>query len=1068
MKRLFLATISVVLLLTGCYKDDIWQMHKEIESLRDVKLASLAEQAERMKVSIADLDGMESSLQELITALAGSEASAENDIAAIREKITAFENSSMTGIDAAAAEFLASIKDLDAAVQVEAGAIAALAAALEEDGNAISAGIEALKAYIDDNFAKRDRFEGTFGTMEIQNAIIEDIENIKYHIKMLTASADELDQMLKDMITGSIADFRESFSGKIQEEAGAILDAFGAALSDMEASLAESGAEAVQDAVEECETSVMAWLNSRLDDYYKVAEAEAQIEACGLLLGDVPEGKTLQGEIDLATSDLESVKEAVNGIYAQAIEDAVKEHGGKISEEIDGQITDLRQNVIAPVTSKVEPLKSRFDELWQSLGKLEDSIKSAEGQREAISASIAILDELDTTLKDYVESVKSKLSGTDEANYNTLKGLIDALDAIINDVDNEDSLPYQIAALRAYVGTIPEGAEDTDVASWISTTLSTLEKQFRAVSKITEIDDIIDVLKDSLDRQDTRIGQLEKDLEGLIASGEATIKGWVDTKAKATGYYTAGEIEGLLEAFEEEITSYFKGGDEKLQKRIDEVSDELDKQREALAAAYAEAIEDAIRLEKGMVTGAIAEQFKSSNELLEGLISKSSSLKGEVDGLRQELDGYLNDVGAIESALTTLKAFLSAEGYSSLLAIVDKIGKDLDGVSKKYATKEELATISEYVNGPLNTDVKQIADLVKRLEKVSGTLETVGAFLTGFDSADGTLKQQVTAIQSSVSALKEAVDGTDTVPGLQEQIEAILVALYGESMDEDDPSEDSIMGMLKHAAAILAAEQLSSITYVPSYLDQKEALSANAEGTYFAQFKFMLKPAGIADLVDTNPEFFTMMFMSYDDGRMYAFDRQEISVDSDGSLTVVVSESVHTDVLESGACAALFYENYDDEGVVVSSFTSKFIPLIVATTSGTGRIPASNTNLIFPATGGSITITVGDAETGKFWLVHDQNVDDTLIPAWYKITELFFRSLFPENWIHVSPDEPYGPDITMPWRKYYSGETEITISVDPNTSTKPRDGKLVFRIITLDISLEKDLVINIHQEGMAK
>lgn len=1067
MKRLFLATISVVLLLTGCYKDDIWQMHKEIESLRDVKLASLAEQAERMKVSIADLDGMESSLQELIAALAGSEASAENDIAAIREKITAFENSSMTGIDAAAAEFLASIKDLDAAVQVEAGAIAALAAALEEDGNAISAGIEALKAYIDDNFAKRDRFEGTFGTMEIQNAIIEDIENIKYHIKMLTASADELDQMLKDMITGSIADFRESFSGKIQEEAGAILDAFGAALSDMEASLAESGAEAVQDAVEECETSVMAWLNSRLDDYYKVVDAEAQIEACGLLLGDVPEGKTLQGEIDLATSDLESVKEAVNGIYAQAIEDAVKEHGGKISEEIDGQITYLRQEVIAPVTSRVEPLKSRFDELWQSLGKLEDSIKSAEEQREAISASIAILDELDTTLKDYVESVKSKLSGTDEANYNTLKGLIDALDAIING-DDEDSLPSRIAALRAYVGSIPDGSDATDVATWISTTLSTLEEQFLAVSKITEIDDIIDVLKDSLDRQDTRIGQLEKDLEGLIASGEATIKGWVDTKAKATGYYTAGEIEGLLEAFEKEITSYFKDGDEELQKRIDEVSDELDKQKTALVAAYTKAIEDAIGREKGTVTGAIAEQFSTSNNLLEGLISKSSSLKGEVDGLRQELDGYLNDVDAIESALSTLKAFLSAEGYSSLLAIVDKIGKDLDGVSKKYATKEDLKTVSEYVNGPLKTDVEKIADLVKRLGKVNGTLETVGAFLTGFDSADGTLKQQVTAIQSSVSALKEAVDGTDTVPGLQEQIEAILVALYGESMDEDDPSEDSIMGMLKHAAAVLAAEQLSSITYVPSYLDQKEALSANAEGTYFAQFKFMLKPAGIADLVDTNPEFFTMMFMSYEDGRMYAFERQEISVDSDGSLTVVVSESVHTDVLESGACAALFYENYDDEGVVVSSFTSKFIPLIVATTSGTGRIPASNTNLIFPATGGSITITVGDAETGKFWLVHDQNVDDTLIPAWYKITELFFRSLFPASWIHVSPDEPYGPDITMPWRKYYSGETEITISVDPNTSTKPRDGKLVFRIITLDISLEKDLVINIHQEGMAK
>lgn len=1072
MKRLFLATISVVLLLAGCYKDDILQMHKEIESLRDAKVASLSEQAEGIKASIADLNGVGSSLQEFIAALESSEASTGQELSALEEKIAAFEQSAGAGIDAMVEEFLEKVKGLETALQAELGTIGSVVSTLETDSDAIDSAIETLKSYLDGKFAEKDSFEGTYATLEIQDAVIEDIENIKFHIKALNASAEELNEMLKGLVSDSVDKFSKTFSGSVLDNANAILDACNAALSDMESTLAQSESEAILKAVEGCETSVMAWINESLDDYYTVAAAEAQIEACNLLLGNVPESKSLQSEIDDAVASLESAKSSVNEVYAKAIEDAIKDHNSRISAKFSEQILDLRENVIAPVTSRVEVVRTQVSGIWNAMGDLEDRILTAEGQRQAISSSLSILNELDMTLKEYIESVRTELLEADSSNYDTIKGLIDGLDAVINGTD-DDSFASQIAAIKAYLGTIPEDDTVKDVASWISSTLAALDLQFSTVSKISEVDEIVDALMELLGNQETGIEELENNLEDLISSSEDTIKGWVDTKMKATGYYDAGELEGLLEAFEFELSAYFSDGDEELQKKIDAVSDELDRQKEALESAYAKAIEEAIGTEEGKVTTEIENRFKPSNDQLATLKNRSGLLKAEVDGLRSELDGYLDSVDTIEQTLITLKAFLSANGYTSLLAIVTKIESDLASASTTYASAAELSALSEYVNGALKTEVEKIAGLVSRLDTVEGQLATIGSFLNGFDASNLTLKQQVTAIQNYLAALKAAVNGPEGGQSLQTQIDAINVALYGKAMDAANPSEDSIMGMLKKAAALLIPQQISSITYVPSYLDQKEVLYYQGNGVYFAKFRFIVRPAGIASLVASNPEMFTMKFKTYDSNTYYEFDTQTINADADGIITVVVSESSHTELLKQGICASLFFEYVDeDTELVASSFTSEFIPVVLPTTSGTGFIPVEpGDHLFFPAEGGEITITVGDENTPPFWLVHDQGeifkrLD--LLNILYEITSYYYEivgNLFPPSWIHVSPEEPNAPNLSVIWRAYYVGKNELTIKVDPNPSTEPRDGRLVFRIIDTDWSLDRDLIIYVHQDG---
>ncbi len=1067
MKRLLLATISVILLLTGCYKDDIKLMHKDIESLRNAKVASLSEQAEGIKVSIADLNGMGASLQEFISALEVSEAATEKELAGLEEKIAAFEQSAGAGADSAVAEFIELIKGLDSAVQTELGTIASVAAVLDGDGDGIRSRIEELKSWLDGKFAEKDIFEGTYGTLEIQNGIIDDIENIKFHIEALNSDADKLNEMLKGLVSDSVAGFSDAFSGTVRDNATAILDGFNSALAELESTLSEAGSEDIQKKVGECEESVMAWINSQLDDYYKVSEAEAQVEACMLLLGTVPDGKSLQGEIDDALSALESVKASVNDIYVQAIEDAIKDHYNTISGVMDEQIQDLRENVIAPVVSVVEPLKTQVSDIWTAVGGIEDRLLSSEEQRAAISTSIAILSQLGQTLEEYVEAFKSALSEADGKNYDHLKGLIDELDAIINGT-GDDSFSSQIAALKAYIGTLPDGF--TVATDWISSVFTALDEEFKTVSKIEEIDTIVKVLNGTLDDQDDDIKNLENKLKELIPSSEDTIKGWVDSKMKLTGYYTAGEIDGLLSAFEAEIKSYFTGGDEELQKKIDAVSDELDKQKGLLEAAYKKAIEDAINDEKGKVTLEIAGMFKDSNDLLADLITKSGSLKTEVDGLRDELDGYISSVGTIEGTIATLKTFLSATGYTSLLAIVTKIEDDLAAVSRTYATKEDLTAVSTYVNGELKTEVDKIAGLVSRLDSVESTLDTISAFLTGFDATTKTLKQQYSDIQGYIAALQATVNGTDSALGLQAQIDAINVALYGAEMDEDNPADDSIMGMLKNAAAVLSAKQLSSISYIPTYLDHKEYVYRAGSKTYYAYLRFLVRPAELASLLVKDTDSFSIKFKPYNGNKLYDLNIDSI-VEDDGLIAFVIAESTYTSVIDGGGSVALFYENVDSEGRLMSSFTSEFIPLIVPAASGSGKIPSSDSELRFPAEGGSQTITVGDENSNApFWLVHDQG-DVSYLPLrnfFDQLTENYYIALFPPDWVHVSPEEPNQPTILVPWRKYYIGKNELTITVDENPNKETRTANLVFRVISIDLSTSADLVIKITQDGKTK
>jgi len=1104
MKRLFVAAVSVIFLLTGCYKDELRQMHEDLDSLKDVTIASLSQQAQKIESSISNLNDMNAELQVFVDALDKSRSSVEKTLAEATSIMNDFQGATEGEIDAAMKEFMIYISTLNASLETELSTVDAMIESLTSDGDDIQGRIDELKSYIESLYAEQSWVSGTFATLKVQNDIIAEIESIKAKINTLTASADELNDMLEAMILKSIDEFKTSFTDGMSYYSWKLTEQYEDAVKELQKTISQSSTEALAKAISESESSIMSWVNEKLKDYYTIAQAEAQIASFDLMLGNVKDGSSLQSQIASLNSDLDAAKSQIKEAYEKAIKDAIEEHEGKISAKIASEISEIRTGVLKTLEDRLSPIEKDVEELWTAVGTLEGTIKSAEDQRKAIDETLDILNTLKMTLEEYLKSVSSELSAKDLENFNALKALIDKLDKLVKGTD-ASSLPSQIAALQKFVGTVPEGT----LTSWISDTFKTLNEQFSTISTIEEVDAIVKALNDVLIGEDGKSGQekeisdLEKQLSSLITDSKSIIEKWIDDKL--VGYYTAAAVEGKLEALEKEITSYYTDGDEKIQKLIDALEKKFGDQKASLESAYRKAITEAIETEKGVVTAKIQSDFAEEDEKISKLAEDVADLDAQVDTLREELNGYIEAAEELQKTIKELSAFLAAkneksEAYASLLALVEDMDAKFKSVTETYAdlTKTEFETLYSYIKDTLSVEAAKVKGLVERLDKVEETLADIGKFMNGFDDTDGDLKTQLDTIRTAITELQKVVDGeTGGNASLQSQIDAISVALYGTDKDPNNPSATSIQGMLELAIAKLTETHLSSITYIPKYLDHKEDLFVNGQSSVSATFHFLVKPAKLAKIV-ADSGCATMKFKNFSSSTLYDYSQQTFNASSDGILTVSVVETNNMSALITKddnkwkvkeSCSALYYEKKDEAGNILSSFTSQFIQFNTGSQVGTGDIPADNTYLYFTAEGGTKSVTVGEDgtyATEPYWIVRPGVREGSINLVVTKITydeldKLAFGNLYPEEgWEDVVTISPTEDNIVTdysknPFRNYYKGKNTISFTVSPNTSTQSRRYSFVLRIIDEDETatnlfsggdiLEEDLVIRIEQEG---
>lgn len=249
------------------------------------------------------------------------------DIELIKTGITTIEGQ-ITAINTS----LASLQDMDKelgrlidALEDADGDFSDLIAALKEKDLAIDEAISNLKTYVDDELkGTEDWAEATFATLDQYSDLQDEILALS---KLLGDQKTEL-------------------------------------------------TEALEDAIEDLQTTMEGWVNKVLEDgYYDIAAIDALLKN----LKDDLDGadKELEDAIKAQQDALLEAKEKLTEAYEQAIEDAIEQYDGQITEDIADAISAAKndlQDQIDAITLAIEGIESRLDDLEDAVGELEGTV----------------------------------------------------------------------------------------------------------------------------------------------------------------------------------------------------------------------------------------------------------------------------------------------------------------------------------------------------------------------------------------------------------------------------------------------------------------------------------------------------------------------------------------------------------------------------------------------------------------------------------------------------------------------------------------------------------------------
>ncbi|MCQ2176156.1 MAG: hypothetical protein MJY80_07360 [Bacteroidales bacterium] len=201
---------------------------------------------------------------------------------------------------------------------------------LKEADQALEGKINDLKAYVDTELAKyatTDWANATFATLEKQAEIITDVTKLKQDLAGLDAA---LDQDIEDL-----------------------------------------------------DSSLKAWVNEQLSAYSTTAQMEAKIKALqdqiDALKADNETNKSdiedLEADLAQLEQDLESAKATIKTAYEKAIKDALESNNGYITEKIKRAISSANGS-ISSLSSRVGTLETQVEALRGDVDALKGMIQS--------------------------------------------------------------------------------------------------------------------------------------------------------------------------------------------------------------------------------------------------------------------------------------------------------------------------------------------------------------------------------------------------------------------------------------------------------------------------------------------------------------------------------------------------------------------------------------------------------------------------------------------------------------------------------------------------------------------
>ena len=848
MKKFFNILIVSSLLLTGCYDDLRDQELSRLDGLK-VTISSLQEQIDNVNTSIVSINALSREIEAYATRLKEINEDLLSDIAELDIALAATRSELETNIDASKATVLAELENAKATLDAKLVETNTAITVLQSKKESLDVKLQQIRAHSDSAFATKDWFNATMATFESQKALQDDVAAIKAVVDELSESLIATEKEINERLGKKLNEISSTLDSELGNSVNKLADSYKATIEKNRKDIIDAFESSLASAIEANEAKLKTWVSGELSHYYTVAEAEAKMLAFKELVGDIAGDTSIQDQIDALLVEIGKAKQKLTEDYESIIRSAIEKSGTDMDKAVLAKVNEIKTST-DELSKKVDGIQQDIKDLKAKLNELGSRINTVDEQIAGINSSISILTTLSKTLEEYISSVKAELCKSDTTNYNAVNSKIEALQAVA------ESLQKQLNALKEYVGTIPAGVSQTNIADWVKYSEQTIRQQFTLYCTVTSIESYEADILALAGADDLRIAGIDAKLKSFLSDSKQTVDGWIDERL--TSYHTAAVINQNIGKARTDLKGLVDASDSDIQKSIDTLSSDFKAALEKFAKDYGAAISTAISDNAGVVTGIIKKGTDDAVAEITKLQNRIKAIENDIKDIRTALDTMKTDISGINGDITKLKTFIADSGYSSLQDFVTYILGEIDKFGTGYLKIEDFNALRKKIYGDdltgtssgLKFEVAKLAGLTTRLETVETHMSGLEKFFAGYGDTDN-LKSILDGIKSDLSTLKGKTGSFDTGE-MQLVIDDFLVKLYGPNMVPDDPNEEdenSLWYKIKYVEAKIIACSFRSIAFVPSKSGNGAFIIEKTSSKWTTHIDFMIRPVELVDIL---------------------------------------------------------------------------------------------------------------------------------------------------------------------------------------------------------------------------
>ena len=836
-KLIYLIPLILGMALTACYKDEIENINNRLDQIEKSQIASISEQVNNIKVSLAKLEGVDGTLDVAIKGL-------ETLVGTL--KIQLDLNASA---DASSKEEL----------QKKIENAETLISQLSEARVVLDEKITDLASYVDSQLAQSKSWaESTFATLtqyyELESALLSLnnlIEQVEAEITTeytaaIAKAIEDSENSMKVWVNKTLAD---NYYDIAAIDAKILL--LESKISEADTELAKQISNqqaAIDQVVKDFANTVQKGIAAAVTDGGVInAEIAAQIE-------------TAMGKVDIKLAVIDNTIAAINAEIA-----AIRDDVASIQEQINSIKTSIGelQTVDTEVNGYISTLTEQYEMLSAAYETLSELIDSGAGSGSGSgSISNAALEEYKAVVASELAVIKQTLTTLQSSDEN-LKTQLDELQTYVDDelAENKEWAEYTFATLDKF-------NQLSDVVATVKSQIETMSEQMEvrleALATKEELNAALSNLSSSVqadiqaavDNCNTAMQTMHQELTSAyqsaistaISSSEASMMSWVNTKLAS--YYTAAQTDAKLAALKTNLEGQLNSQKVYLEGVIFELELSLDAKIEANALLITQ----------------LQGELENANSQISDLASKVAANTQKITANAQSIKTNANSISSNASKISANSQAITAanklisdnkkliaeneqlikENAEAIAALQDRATVNENAIQANAeaisANADDIADNADLIAANAAAIVNNAAAISQNaadIQQARADLEQAKKDITeayqkaikeAIETSEGKLNAKIaeevstlnSRITSEVDAINETITAlTSRVTACEKDIKTIKTNIYNIQVEIEDIQEQiaTIMG------------RIQSFTYIPKYSDGRAAVSYTNNGT---------------------------------------------------------------------------------------------------------------------------------------------------------------------------------------------------------------------------------------------